>query len=284
MSTPGAAAIPATRARPIFPVRAGWKPGACSRHQVSRTSPGRCGSWWASPEAPRSSPIATPVRARLSLRWLCAPPATTPATTRARGTSGRVTTNCPRSGERGPEAPLDCRGLAPLRLCRLDLVAGDGGEILALARDRQPGRRGARASRDVALESRLEVRRGPHRRSEDRVLPGRRQSRGAPGALPRSCSGSGWGGAGLLPRVYPEPDSLRVEALHRQLAAELEPSLGLRFRKGQRGRKPDVGSPLDGARRVRRCRSRRVRREDAGPLVAGLGRRVREDASDREVR
>ena len=131
--------------------RQGHIPGA--RHlEVERlfAAPGQPHEPWGDPRARgparrarRSSPTATRARARPSPRWRSGPPATTPATTRARGTSGRATTTCRQSAERGlpKEAPLSAKGLLVLllglRLQDLELVARDRGDALFATRNRQ---------------------------------------------------------------------------------------------------------------------------------------------------
>src|SRR4029079_9562085 len=60
------------------------------------------------PRERRSWPTATRAHARPSRRWRSEPRATTPATTRAHGTSGRATRTCRQSAERDlpKKAPL----------------------------------------------------------------------------------------------------------------------------------------------------------------------------------
>ena len=99
--------------------------------------------------------------------WLFAPPGTTRATIRARGTSGRATATRRPSAERGPLArPRSIpERLALPRLGRLDLVRGHGGDVLADALERKPCWRGACTRRGVVLETRLEEGRELHRRA-----------------------------------------------------------------------------------------------------------------------
>ena len=95
-STRARRAIRATRARGTSPAR------GCSsverllrRPGPARSPPRRSASSSACPRAPRSSRTATRARARRSRRSRSGPPATTRATTRARGTSGRATSELP---------------------------------------------------------------------------------------------------------------------------------------------------------------------------------------------
>ena len=106
------------------------------RARAGRTSRGASASSPGCPRARRSSPTATRARARPSPRWRSEPPATTRATTRARGTSGRATTTCLQSAERGLRAGGPARAselvllLLGLRLQDLDLVARHRGDAL----------------------------------------------------------------------------------------------------------------------------------------------------------
>src|SRR5262249_28722806 len=141
----------------------------------TRTRRGGSASWPACPKAPRSWRTATRARARLWPRWRSGPRATRPATTPARGTSGRATTTCRQNAEGRRSAPqsralLLVLLLDRLRLEHLDLVARDRGDALLAARDRQAARRRAGAVGRVVLEARLEERRELDVLARDRVL------------------------------------------------------------------------------------------------------------------
>ena len=138
------------RRLPLRPAPGAHPGRAAPRGRASLRRPGRSAralgdprARRACPRARRSSPTATRALARHSQRWRSGPPATTPATTRARGTSGRATRTCRQSAERGlpEEGPAQANGLPVLllglRLQDLELVARDRGDALFATRNRQ---------------------------------------------------------------------------------------------------------------------------------------------------